>query len=68
VLCRCLKSVSETRVAIDGSKFKAVNTPDRNFTQAKIAQLNEKIVALPQEIQRLTVPLSMLGRADEVIE
>jgi hypothetical protein len=27
---------SEASVAIDGSKFKAVNTRDRNFTQAKV--------------------------------
>jgi hypothetical protein len=34
-------------VAIDGSKFKAVNTRDRNFTQAKmqrrLAQIDESI-------------------------
>jgi hypothetical protein len=33
--------------AIDGSKFKAVNTRDRNFTQAKmqrrLAQIDESI-------------------------
>ncbi|MEH2567455.1 transposase [Bradyrhizobium sp. AZCC 2289] len=35
VLCRRLELFSEASVAIDGSKFKAVNTRDRNFTQAK---------------------------------
>jgi hypothetical protein len=31
-LCRRLELFSEASVAIDGSKFKAVNTRDRNFT------------------------------------
>ncbi len=53
VLCRRLELFSEASVAIDGSKFKAVNTRDRNFTQAKITRLNEKIATLRQEIQRL---------------
>src|ERR671916_194253 len=45
VLCRRLELLSEASVAIDGSKFKAVNTRDRNFTQAKmqrrLAQIDE---------------------------
>src|SRR6185312_8245736 len=36
MLCRRLELFSATSVAIDGSKFKAVNTRDRNFTQAKM--------------------------------
>ena len=36
VLCRELKLFSEAMVAIDGSKFKAVNNRDRNFTPGKI--------------------------------
>jgi transposase len=36
VVCRRLELFSEASVAIDGSKFKAVNTRDRNFTQAKM--------------------------------
>jgi len=35
-LCRELKIFSEATVAIDGSKFKAVNARDRNFTRHKI--------------------------------
>jgi len=36
-LCRRLVNCSARRaLAIDGSKFKAVNTRDRNFTQAKM--------------------------------
>src|SRR6266702_8615236 len=33
MLCRRLELFSAASVAIDGSKFKAVNTRDRNFTQ-----------------------------------
>ena len=36
VLCRRLNLFSEATVAIDGSKFKAVNNRDRNFTSAKM--------------------------------
>jgi transposase len=34
-LCRQMKLFSESVVAIDGSKFKAVNSRDRNFTDKK---------------------------------
>jgi transposase len=33
MLCRQMKLFSEAMVAIDGSKFKAVNNRDRNFTR-----------------------------------
>jgi transposase len=36
VLCQQLGLFSEALVAIDGSKFKAVNHRDRNFTHAKL--------------------------------
>ena len=36
VLCRQMKLFTESVVAIDGSKFKAVNNRDRNFTDKKI--------------------------------
>lgn len=36
VLCRRWKLLTETTVAIDGSKFKAVNHRDRNFTSGKM--------------------------------
>ena len=35
-LCRRLGLLAEASVAIDGSKFKAVNNRDRNFTAAKM--------------------------------
>ena len=36
VLCRKLNLFSQALVAIDGSKFKAVNNRDKNFTRAKM--------------------------------
>ena len=36
VLCRRLNLFTQALVVIDGSKFKAVNNRDRNFTRAKI--------------------------------
>src|SRR4051794_29744868 len=36
-LCRRLKLFTEGIVAIDGSKFKAVNNRDKNFTDRKLA-------------------------------
>jgi transposase len=43
VLCRQLGLFSEALVAIDGSKFKAVNNRDRNFTSAKLQRRMEEI-------------------------
>jgi len=46
-LCRRLGLLAEASVAIDGSKFKAVNNRDRNFTSAKMtrrmAQIEESV-------------------------
>jgi len=46
-LCRQLGLLAEAGVAIDGSKFKAVNNRDRNFTSAKMkrrmAQIEESV-------------------------
>ena len=42
-LCRDLKLFSQAAVAIDGSKFKAVNSRDCNFTPAKIAARKKQI-------------------------
>ena len=46
-LCRRLGLLAKASVAIDGSKFKAVNNRDRNFTSAKMkrrmAQIEESV-------------------------
>ena len=43
VLCRQLDLFSQAIVAIDGSKFKAVNNRDKNFTPAKMKRRMEQV-------------------------
>ena len=45
VLCQQLDLFSDAVVAIDGSKFKAVNSSDRNFTDAKLKRRMAEIEA-----------------------
>ena len=56
VLCRSLNLFSEAIVAIDGSKFKAVNNRDKNFTDNKLAarmqQLEESIARYLGDLDR----------------
>jgi len=56
LLCRRLKLFSDGIVAIDGSKFKAVNNRDKNFTdrklQARIEQLEDSIKRYLIELDR----------------
>ena len=58
VLCRDLGLFSEALVAIDGSKFKAVNGRDRKFTEHK---LKARMQQLEQSVARY---LADLDRAD----
>ena len=58
VLCRQFNLFTRTIVAIDGSKFKAVNNRDKNFTVAKVAKRIEQVEA---SIARY---LGVLDRAD----
>src|SRR6188508_1335676 len=56
VVCRSLNLFSEAIVAIDGSKFKAVNNRDKNFTdrklQARMEQLEESVARYLVELDR----------------
>jgi transposase len=56
VLCRSLNLFSEAIVAIDGSKFKAVNNRDKNFTdhklKARMQQLEESIARYFADLDR----------------
>src|ERR1700680_5247221 len=45
VLCRQLNLFSEAVVAVDGSRFKAVNNRARNYTSAKVQKRMEQIEA-----------------------
>jgi len=54
VLCRRMGLLAQASVAIDGSKFKAVNNRDRNFTRAKMArrmaQIEESVARYLQQL------------------
>jgi transposase len=56
VMCRDLKLFCEAIVAVDGSKFKAVNNRDKNFTdrklKARMQQLDESIARYMTELDR----------------
>ena len=53
-LCRAMNLLTEASVAIDGSKFKAVNNRDKNFTRAKMdrrmAQIEESVARYLQQL------------------
>jgi len=43
LLCRSMGLLAGSGVAIDGSKFKAVNNRDRNFTKAKLERRRQQV-------------------------
>jgi transposase len=53
-LCRMMGLLTQAGVAIDGSKFKAVNNRDKNFTRAKMdrrmAQIEESVARYLQQL------------------
>src|SRR5258707_14843419 len=53
-LCRSLGLLTQASIAIDGSKFKAVNNRDKNFTRAKMerrmAQIEESVARYLQQL------------------
>jgi transposase len=59
LLCRRMKLFTEGIVAIDGSKFKAVNNRDKNFTDRK---LQTRIEQLEDSIKRYLVELDRADR------
>src|SRR5664280_2162012 len=64
LLCRRLELFSEASVAIDGSKFKAVNTRDRNFTQAK---MQRRLAQIDESIARYLSQLDSADRQGETV-
>jgi transposase len=62
VLCRQLSLFTRAVVAIDGSKFKAVNTRDKNFTVTKVAKRIEQVEA---SIARYLAALDRADRQDD---
>jgi transposase len=55
MLCRKLGLLNNTMVAIDGSKFKAVNNRDKNFTRAK---MKRRLAELEASIDRYLTQLT----------
>ena len=66
LLCRQLNLFSEAMVAIDGSKFKAVNNRDRNYTANKIERRRQQIET---SIERYLSALETADRAQpDIVE
>ena len=65
-VCRKLNLLSRTTVVIDGSKFKAVNNRDRNYTLGKLKRRREE---LERSIDRYFYRLDKMDqKPDEVAE
>jgi transposase len=62
-LCRNLHLLDAASVAIDGSKFKAVNHREKNFTQDRLAQ---RMAAIDGTIDRYLAELDRADRQHEV--
>ncbi len=58
-LCRDLKLFTQAIVAIDSSKFKAVNSRDRNFTPGKVDKRQQQV---EESIQRYLTALETADR------
>jgi len=67
VLCRRMGLLAQASVAIDGSKFKAVNNRDRNFTRAKMAR---RMAQIEESVGRYLQQLDSADRQgpSEVLE
>ena len=61
MLCKKLNLLTNAFVAIDGSKFKAVNNRDRNFTRAK---MKRRLAEVEASIDRYLDELASADRAE----
>jgi hypothetical protein len=61
VLCRQLNLFTQVLVAIDGSKLKAVNNRDKNFTSAK---MKRRMAAIDESIERYLSSMDTADRAE----
>ena len=61
-VCRNLNLFTRAVVALDGSRFKAVNNRDKNFTVAKVAKRIEQVEA---SIARYLAALDRADRQDD---
>lgn len=63
-VCRKLDLFADAFVAIDGSKFKAVNNRDNNFTQAK---LKRRVDDIDKNINRYLDQIASADRQDDLV-
>ena len=61
MICRNLNLFTDAFVAIDGSKFKAVNNRDKNFTQAK---LKRRLADIDESIDRYLTQIESVDRQE----
>ena len=62
LLCRKLDLFADSLVAIDGSKFRAVNNRNRNFTKAKI---KARLKQIDESIKRYLGQIASADRVDD---
>jgi transposase len=60
-LCHTLGLLTQSSVAIDGSKFKAVNNRDKNFTRAK---MERRLVQIEESVARYLQQLDTADRQE----
>ena len=61
LMCRQLKLFTQAIVAVDGSKFKAVNNRDKNFTPHKLEQ---RLRQVDESIERYLSALDTIDRTE----
>ncbi len=64
LICRKLNMFTDQLIAIDGSRFKAVNNRDRNYTKAKVER---RIKAIDKSLDRYLSQLESFDRQDQDI-
>jgi transposase len=64
MLCKKLELFTDAFVAIDGSKFKAVNNRDRNFTKAK---LKRRLQQIDESIERYLGQIASADRQETAV-
>jgi len=62
MICKQLNLFAESLIAIDGSRFKAVNNRDRNFTKAKVRR---RITAIDKSLDRYRDQLASFDRQEQ---
>jgi transposase len=64
MICKQMNLFAESQIAIDGSRFKAVNNRDRNFTRAKVKR---RIEAINTSLDRYLGQLASFDRQEQAI-